>query len=223
MWKLKILIVFIAFLLVFNVNAINQPVYKSGNMSTKKIALTFDDGPHPIKTEKILEILRKHEIKATFFVIGKNIENYPEAFIKVVEEGHEIGNHTYSHSYMNFNLNSKKISDEIEKTENLIKKFCNKNNKILRPPCGLYSDKMVEIAKQRGYKTILWSIDTQDWAHASKDDIVNSVLNRVKGGDIILFHDYTSGENYTLEALNELIPLLKEKGFEIVTVSEILK
>ena len=206
---------------VFRVEATNNIVFKSNSDQGKKIALTFDDGPHPRNTPKILDILEKYQIKATFFIIGVNAKNYPEALSMVAEKGHEIGNHTYSHSLLKSKCKNE-ILKEIIDTEKEISKKTGISTALIRPPCGIYDSNLLEIAAENQYKVVLWNIDTNDWSHASGESIVSNVLNKVKGGDIILFHDYISGENNTCQALQIIIPKLLMQGYEFVTVSELL-
>lgn len=216
----------ITMLCIFAINAnstgINKPVYKSNERESKKIALTFDDGPHPRNTPQILSILDRYGVKATFFVIGINAKNYPEALSQVVDRGHEIGNHTYSHQVLK-SKSKDEIIKEIIDTEKEISKKSEFSTTLIRPPCGFYDEKLLQIAQENEYKVVLWSIDTLDWAHTSAHNIVSSVTKNIKGGDIILFHDYISGENNTPEALNILIPRLLKQGYEFVTVSELLQ
>ena len=200
----------------------NRPVYNSGINECKKIALTFDDGPHPQNTPKILKILDKYDVKATFFVIGVNVKNYPDALSLINEKGHEIGNHTYSHSVLK-SRSKDEILKEISEAENEIGKITDFSTTLIRPPCGLYDEKLVEIALKNNYKIVLWNVDTKDWEHSSCENIVSNVLKRVDGGEIILFHDYISGKNSTPEALEIIIPKLKEQGYEFVTVSQLLQ
>lgn len=198
------------------------PVFKFKNNEDKKIALTFDDGPHPVITKKILDILDKYGVKATFFVVGVNVKNYPSAFECIVERGHEIGNHTYSHSVLN-KRPKEMISKEIDMTEERISSASKKRSGLIRPPCGEYDETLVKIALENDYKIVLWNIDTKDWAHVSKKSIIDNVMDNVNGGDIILFHDYISGKNNTIEALDYLIPKLISDGYEFVSVSELLQ
>ena len=224
LFKLKTIICF-SIVVVFLLSMTkydNKTVYSSNNQNIKKIALTFDDGPHPKITPKILDLLNKYNVKATFFVIGVNVENYPKPLKRAIDEGHEIGNHTNSHSILK-SMNKKKIEEEILNCEEKISFYTQDKSKILRPPCGLYDENLVKIAKDNDYIIILWNIDTHDWSHMSTDDIVKTVSNNVKGGDIILFHDYISGENHTIEALEILIPMLINQGYEFVTVSQLLQ
>lgn len=206
----------------FNISlSANIPVYNSNNKENKKIALTFDDGPHPRNTPKILDILERNEVKATFFVIGINAKNYPETLSMVVDKGHEIGNHTYSHQVLK-SKNKEEIYKEIIDTEKEISKE-NVCTKLIRPPCGLYDKNLIDIALENEYKIVLWNIDTNDWMHMSQANIVSEVISKIKGGDIILFHDYISGENNTPDALQVIIPKLKSMGYEFVTVTELLQ
>lgn len=226
--KLLKILVFIQFFIILIIslqnfaNAENQVVFKSNSNDKMKIAITFDDGPHPKNTKRILDVLKKYNVKSTFFVVGVNVKNYPSALNQIVENGHEIGNHTYSHSVLKA-LSSEKIKKEIIDTEDALNEANVLAPKLLRPPCGLYDNKLLEIAKSKDYKIVLWTIDTKDWEHRPADEIVNKVLGSIKSGDIILFHDYISGVNNTPRALEILIPKLQEMGFNIVSVSELLQ
>ena len=140
----------------------------------------------------------------------------------VIDGGHEIGNHTYSHQVLK-NLSKDAISKEIIDTEMEISKQNEFTTTLIRPPCGFYDENLVGLAKENNYKVVLWSIDTHDLAHASVESIVTSINNKVKGGDIILFHDYISGENNTPKALQVIIPKLLSQGYKFVTVSELLQ
>ena len=187
-----------------------------------EIALTFDDGPHPGRTPEILDILEKYQVKATFFVIGQNVEYYPEVFKRTVDEGHEIGNHTFSHSVLK-SSNAKVIEKEIHDFNNAVHSVYNKDVLTIRPPEGEFSDSLRTFAQENDYKIILWSVDTLDWTHRSPEKIAETVLNETDSGDIILMHDYICGKSPTPEALEIIIPKLLERGFEFVTVSELLK
>jgi peptidoglycan/xylan/chitin deacetylase (PgdA/CDA1 family) len=197
-------------------------VYNSNIHAGKKIALTFDDGPHPRLTQKVLDILDKYSIKATFFVIGVNVKNYPKQLDMIIDKGHEIGNHTYSHNLLK-SIPKEKIEKEISDTEKEIKNIRDYDLTLLRPPCGFYDEKLEKIAMDKGSKIVLWSIDTLDWSHASAKNMSRKILKNAKDGDIILFHDYVSGEYNTPETLEIIIPILLEKGYEFVTVSELLQ
>ena len=188
----------------------------------KKIALTFDDGPHPVKTPKILEILEKNGVKATFFVVGSLAEYHPEIVKKEAELGHEIANHSYTHPRFS-KLTEAEIKAEIEKTDKIIKKAAGVTPRLFRPPEGAYSQGIVSIAASLGKETVIWTVDTLDWAKSPVDKIVDNVKNNVTAGSIILFHDCTRDGTFTTEALEILLPYLKSQGYEFVTVSELIE
>ncbi len=187
-----------------------------------KIALTFDDGPHPYYTEQILDILDEYGIKATFFVVGENVQLYPELVKREIEAGHEVGNHTYSHPHMR-NLSEKALSEELQKTEQVLEELCDYRPRLFRPPEGFCCNAVQNCAKTMSYQLLLWDIDTTDWAHNPADNIVKLVLGNAKSGDIILCHDYVTKPSPTPEALRRFIPKLKAKGFEFVTISELME
>lgn len=200
----------------------NTPVYNYKSNEAKKIALTFDDGPHPKKTKKIIDVLEKYGVTATFFVVGVNVKNYSDGMKEIIDGGYEIGNHTYSHNLLK-NSDIDNVKKEILSTENEVKRLGGHVSSLVRPPCGLFSKSLIDFSCDNGYKIVLWNVDTKDWEHASKEKITNAVMSRVKGGDIILFHDYISGKSNTAEALDNLIPKLLDLGYEFVSVSELLQ
>lgn len=218
---LSILLLFPLFFYWFNIKVMPIETYKFSEKNSNKIALTFDDGPHPKLTNQILDVLEEYNIKATFFVIGNNVDNYPEPLKRAVLSGHEIGNHTNTHTLLE-KLNFEEIKKEISECQNKIFNLTGYTTTVLRPPCGKYNENVIKAAKEMGYKTILWNIDTHDWSHASKEEIVKNINTNIKGGDIILFHDYISGKQNTVGALKIIIPALREKGFDFVTVDELL-
>lgn len=220
---IKKIIFCILFLLlcVIPVNAQNF-VYNSNVNAGKKVALTFDDGPHPKITSQVLKILNKYDVKATFFVIGINVKNYPDKLVEIVSSGHEIGNHTYSHNILK-SMPKDKIEKEIIDTEEQVKRIVDHDISLLRPPCGLYDDTLIDVAQKNNLKIVLWTVDTNDWAHKSTSNIVRNIIKKVKNGDVILFHDYVSGKCNTPEALDVIIPMLKQMGYEFVTISELLQ
>ncbi|WP_336746183.1 polysaccharide deacetylase family protein [Paenibacillus sp. y28] len=189
--------------------------------SEKVIALTFDDGPHPRYTAQILDLLKQYNAKGTFFVVGNKVKLHPELVKRTAAEGHEVANHTYSHAYLNKKTNIKK---EITKAEDTIVAAIGRRTHLFRPPGGIYNDKLVQTAKQEGYKVVLWSWhqDTQDWKAPGVNKIVDKVLGHTRNGDIILFHDFIEGPTHTIDALKIILPELKQRGYTFVTVSELL-
>lgn len=188
-----------------------------------RIALTFDDGPHPEYTSEILDILDEYGVKATFFAVGENIERYPELVRRVISSGHEVGNHTWSHKGMK-NLSAEQITEEIAKTQEILKVSFNYSPVLFRPPGGGEYKNALCIAEEMGCKYVLWSwhTDPKDWQRPSAESIAKAVLSTVTGGDIVLLHDYVSGVSSTPAALRQIIPSLLAQGYSFVTVSELL-
>lgn len=200
----------------------------SGDSEEKKVALTFDDGPDDIFTPQILDVLKEKNVKATFFVIGKRAEGYPKVMRRIVDESHLVGNHTWSHpNIMKISLEDAK--QEVLKTEKLLKSYCDDSAdriKIFRSPYGSIDPERVEFISNIGYKIIAWNVDSLDWKGLSAEEVKTYVLENVTEGSIILQHS-AGGEGEDLsgsvEALPEIIDVLKEEGFEFVTIDEILK
>ena len=188
----------------------------------KAIALTFDDGPHPVYTPQILEMLRTFDAKATFFVLGEHAEKYPSLIARENDEGHEIANHTFTHSY---NYTPQKFEHELIKTNDIIHDLTGTYPVLFRPVGGYYNENMVDIAVESGYKVVLWSWhqDTEDWKRPGVSKIVNNVLTGIKPGDIILFHDAGGNRAQTVKALEEILPELQKQGYQFVTVSELME
>ncbi len=200
----------------------DQPVIRSGDPNSKKIALTFDDGPHPYKTDAVLDLLEQYGVKATFFVIGENVSYYPEPLKRAVSLGHEIGNHTYHHALLSESCEAS-TAEEIESTEEIVFRTAGYRMTLFRPPEGAYNECALNVVRSKNYRVILWTVDTRDWENRSADDIVKTVTSGVRGGSILLFHDYMSKKSHAMEALQILIPKLLSQGYEFVTVSELLE
>ncbi|MBE6699463.1 MAG: chitooligosaccharide deacetylase [Ruminococcaceae bacterium] len=213
------LVLLLHFLTIVSVAEVK--VYRSVETEKKQIALTFDDGPHPILTERILKILAQYGVSATFFMVGENVINYPEAAKQVILAGHEVGNHTFTHPHI-ANLNEKAIFDEIGKCEDALEELCEYRPHILRTPQGALTPSLERCLLDDDYILVLWSLDTRDWDNKSTACIVQTVLNNVKSGDIILMHDFIGHNSKTPEALEKIIPVLLSQGYEFVTVSELL-
>ncbi len=195
---------------------------KSADTHQKVAALTFDDGPHAVYTDEILDILAEYGIKATFFVVGENAEKFPEIITREISEGHEIGNHTYTHPLDYSSLDGEKVLKEIQLTEEVLNSAAEYRPKLFRPPGGLCGETLTGALEHFDYKLILWSVDTRDWERPSPAKIAKTVLNNIKPGSIVLFHDYVSAKSNTPAALRIILPKLIEQGYEFVTVSELL-
>lgn len=198
-------------------------IYAANRNAGKYIALTFDDGPHPVYTAQILDILKTYNAKATFFVIGQNAEQYPELLRREVEEGHEIGNHTYSHPNMKA-LGVDKAIAELEKNQQVIESITGIRPRLFRAPGGIFSDPLVSAVEAHACKPVLWSWrqDTRDWSRPPVKQVVRTVLDNLRDGDIVLFHDYNTNGSPTPEALKILLPELLRRGYSFVTVSELM-
>ncbi|CAM4078508.1 polysaccharide deacetylase family protein [Lederbergia lenta] len=187
----------------------------------KVIALTFDDGPHSVYTPQILDVLAKYNAKATFFVIGEHAKKFPHLISREKIEGHEIANHTYTHSYSN----QDKLEEELRKTDEVIYNITGAYPLFYRPIGGEYNERIVNTAVQQGFRVIMWSWhqDTQDWKRPGVNKIVSKVLSGARPGDIVLFHDAGGDRSQTVEALQDILPALKKEGYTFVTVSELLQ
>lgn len=192
-----------------------------GPRERKQVALTFDDGPTPGITDQIIDLLKQHRAKATFFCLGAKVERFPDLARRLTDEGYEIANHSFDHK-MFHTLTTKKILQELTKTQNSIYRITHKKPVLFRPPGGSYNEQIVEAAKKAKLQLVLWSWDqdTRDWRRPRPAKIVNHVLDHVSNGDIILFHD---SHRNTVEALKKLLPLLQKQGYQFVTVSELIR
>lgn len=181
--------------------------------NTKLVALTFDDGPN-YNTIKVVDILNKYNVTATFFLTGKNIKGNEKIVKKLYESNMEIGNHTYSHLLLT-KYNEQIIKEEISKTNSLINDIVGETPTLLRPSYGSVNN---TIKKVSNMPIIIWNIDTLDWKYKDSSRISDKILSKVKDGDIILMHDrYTA----SLNSLEKFIPKLLKEGYQIVSVSEL--
>ena len=196
-------------------------VYRSHENSSMKIALTFDDGPHPVLTPKILAVLEKYGINATFFTVGKNADCYPETLELIIKNGNEIGNHTHTHRVIK-SASKHTVKREIEMCENAIYSHIDCRPKLFRPPEGSFGKNLIDASDELGYQIVLWNIDTRDWAHTPPEVISKNVVDNISSGSIILMHDYIGHNSPTVEALELFIPKLLQMGYKFVVVSELL-
>jgi peptidoglycan-N-acetylglucosamine deacetylase len=186
----------------------------------KVIALTFDDGPWPENTVKVLDILKQNNIKGTFFVIGQNLKNYPDYAKRIVAEGHVIGNHTWHHWY-HF-MNPQTAAYEVDQTSELIYKTTGVRTNLFRPPGGIMHNGVVAHARAKKYSTIMWSADSIDYSRPAVPRLLSNVLKESRPGGIVLMHDGGGDRSHTITALPQLIDHFRKEGYRFVTVPELL-
>lgn len=188
----------------------------------KIIALTFDDGPHPIYTMEIMDLLKKYKGKGTFFVVGANAEKNADVVYRMYEEGHEIANHTYTHS---FNASVSKVLKEIKQTNEVLYSITGSAPTLFRPVEGQYTDALIKEVAKDGMTVVMWSWhqDTLDWRDPGVLKIVDKVMTGTKPGNVILFHDGGGNRQQTVKALEEILPALQKQGYRFVTISELLE
>ncbi len=190
------------------------------NQEKKVIALTFDDGPWPESTAQVLDILKKNNIKATFFVLGRNIQNHPQLLTRVIAEGHAIGNHTWHHWY--HVMNPEAAAREINNTAEIIYQTVGVRTNLFRPPGGIMHNGVVDFARNNNYAIIMWSSDSLDYTRPSVPNLVNNVFRNARPGGIVLFHDGGGNRSRTVEALPHIINRFRQEGYSFVTVPELL-
>jgi peptidoglycan/xylan/chitin deacetylase (PgdA/CDA1 family) len=201
----------------------------AGRVSEKVVALTFDDGPSPVWTTQILDELKLAKVKGTFFMLGEHVVKYPEVAKRVAAEGHEIGNHTYDHHVLIY-YTMDELEKEIKEAEKVIKDTTGRTTRYFRPPKAWLTGPEKKKIEEMGYKTVLWTLNSKDWVTFDDKYIIRYILKHLKPGDIILFHDsggvfrVEGGDRHeTVLAVRRLIERLKEKGWQFVTVSELLE
>lgn len=189
----------------------------------KRIALTFDDGPDKVNTPKILDILAKNNVRATFFLLGENVERYPEIAERIKNEGHQIGNHSWSHPNFREMENKTVIDKEIMPTSEKIEKITGKFPRLLRPPFGAINDQTIETLKEDNWKIVNWSIDSYDWNIPQNNyyEIVSRIQRLHHLGGIILLHNNINNKS-TVKALPALIEFLEKENYEFNTINELI-
>lgn len=193
------------------------PIY-SVDTSEAKVAITINCAWSADDIDMILETLKNQEVKVTFFMVGDWVEKNSEAVKKIYDAGHEIGNHSYSHPHVN-NLSLDKNKEQIQKCSDLVKNITGEGTKLYRGPYGEYNNTVIQAAQELEYETIQWSIDTLDYKGLTGDQMWERIEPKLENGSIILMHNGT--ENTAL-SLNDIITKIKEKGYTIVTVSELI-
>ncbi|MFN4875375.1 MAG: polysaccharide deacetylase family protein [Aphanizomenon sp.] len=187
----------------------------------KVIALTFDDGPWPNTTAKVLDILKKNRIKSTFFVVGQNVKNYPDLTKQIVADGHIIANHTWHHWY--HQMNAQAAAYEVANTGDIIYQTTGVRTSLFRPPGGIMNNGVAAYAKNNKYAVIMWSADSMDYSRPAVPRLMNNIFREAKPGGIVLMHDGGGDRSNTVKALPEIISRFRKQGYEFVTVPELLE
>lgn len=209
-------------------NAMEKPVvpagpkytYNSVNIREPYIAITFDDGPSPELTPKLLDMLKERGIHATFYVVGTNAAAYPDILRRMVAEGHEIGNHSWSHPALT-KVGAGGVQSQMEKTNAAIFAAVGANPKTMRPPYGATNATITKrLNEEFGMKVIIWSVDPLDWKYRNADRVANTIISQTHPGAIILAHDI---HPTTVAAMPRTFDALLAKGYKFVTVSELIK
>lgn len=191
----------------------------SVNVDGPYIAMTFDDGPSPETTPRLLDILKQRNIKATFFMIGQNAERNPAIVKRILAEGHEIGNHSWTHPQLS-KLSDDRVTEEINKTQNAIKDASGYTPVLMRPPYGAITARQKDwVEKQFGLSVIIWSVDPFDWKRPGASVIEQRILAGARPGAIVLSHDI---HKQTVDAMPATLDALAAKGFKFVTVSQLI-
>ncbi len=196
-----------------------QHAYNSVDTNRKVLAMTFDDGPSPKLTPKLLDMLKDRGIKATFYVVGTNAAAYPEILQRMIAEGHEIGNHSWNHPSLT-RMGAAAVKSQMDRTEAAIVKATGIKPATMRPPYGATNAKLNKrFDEEFGMKVIMWSVDPLDWKYRSADRVTREIVSGATPGGIILAHDIHSS---TVAAMPGTLDALKAKGYEFATVSELL-
>lgn len=200
---------------------------RRGIGSNHQIALTFDDGPHPYFTPKILDVLDKHDVTASFFVVGNRLEKFPDITWQTCQLGHTIGNHTYSHPSLLFS-GRKTVLAEMSHCDRLITQIIGKKAALFRPPFGRCNFAAYSVAQMLGYEIVFWSLDPRDWERKRPATIINQVVNQIHPGAIVLLHDgqgdvISKDRSASVEVLEKIIPIIKRSGYDLVNLDTLLQ
>ncbi|MEI6503432.1 MAG: polysaccharide deacetylase family protein, partial [Armatimonadota bacterium] len=192
-----------------------------GKARPRVLALTFDDGPHPSQTPQVLAILKRHRAKATFFVLGELVRYYGKTLKLEIADGHEIGLHSWSHGNL-ARMSSGAIAADMARCQSMVSPYVGKPVRIMRPPYGSLSSTARSALKGAGYRIVLWDVDTNDWRRPGADTIYSRIMNGAAPGRIVLCHDGGGPRSQTIAAIARAVPALQARGYQLVTVSQVL-
>ncbi|KPV59175.1 polysaccharide deacetylase [Paenibacillus sp. A3] len=196
-----------------------------GSGASRQVALTFDDAPDTTFTPQVLDVLKKYQVRATFFLVGAQAEKHPEMVKRIVREGHVIGNHSYSHKLFT-KLSDDLFQSQVLQTQQALKRLIGYSPRLLRPPYGEISESQLLWASEHGYRIVNWNVDSLDWKQLGQEKVTSNILTHVKPGSIILQHSGGGPEqdlNGTVKALPTVIQTLKSRNLKMVTLPELLQ
>lgn len=197
-----------------------KSLHSNKNITNNFVAITFDDGPHPQYTPQVLNLLKKHNAKATFFCIGQNVEQHPNLFKAIIDDGHTVGNHTFSHARSFGFFNEEEVSKELCKTIDLIKSISGLQMKLYRPAFGVTNPSIAKSVKKLNLTSIGWNVRSLDTTPRNESMVLKRITSKISKGDIVLLHD-TSEKS--VRVLERLLLFLEEKKLKSVTVDQILQ
>ena len=180
--------------------------------TTEDVHLTFDDGPHPIATPKVLQVLKSRDIKATFFLLGQNAKKHPELVHEIQAEGHLIGNHSYTHNNLLFK-NKNFVRTEIMRTKEMLEEIIGTHSHYFRPPYGYFDYSTLAVLRDLNLTCVLWNIDSKDYKPNSQINFAKRVVRKTQNGSILLFHDNTETSTVINDYLPEILDTMLQKGF----------
>jgi peptidoglycan/xylan/chitin deacetylase (PgdA/CDA1 family) len=194
---------------------------------TKQLALTYDDGPNDPHTLRLLEVLAKHGVRATFFLIGRYVKQRPDIVRELVRAGHVVGNHTFSHPSLIFRTTSR-IKAEVADCQHALTDAVGEHSNLFRPPFGGRRPAVLRVVREMGFYPVMWNVAGYDWKAPSSEFIEKKVTAKVQGGDVILLHDgghrvFGTDRSYTTTATDRLIACYKAEGYEFVTIPEMME
>jgi peptidoglycan-N-acetylglucosamine deacetylase len=194
---------------------------------SKQLALTYDDGPNDPHTQRLLDVLARHEIRATFFLIGRYVQQRPEIVRELIRAGHVVGNHTFTHPLLIFK-SAREVRSQLESCNRALTDAVGEHSNLFRPPFGGRRPAVLRIARGMGLEPIMWNVTGYDWNASSSEQIERTVTRQVRGGDVVLLHDgghrdFGADRSYSVTATDRLISRYKSEGYEFVTIPEMMR
>lgn len=219
------ILLFLSWLLITSIGSFNirwnyhlKAFNSNINHPKKQVAITFDDGPNPNFTPEILKLLQTYNAKATFFYIGKQVEKHPELIKSIIEQGHTIGNHSYTHSKFFDFYGKQRVIEEVQKTDAVVLAITGKKTTLFRPPYGVTNPAIAKAIKQTNHKVIGWNIRSLDTLKTNEDAILKRITKNIKPGSVILLHDTQA---ITVSVLEQLLLFLQINGYQSITIDAI--